>query len=145
MKQYCRYCAFCFQYDENVFHCSDHPQGEQPEFSREQINRENHCKNFALSDLGDAETGKPYSPRKPYRKRREKTEEADQTVMSDFITVDATPSKGHGLYFDKYGTDNLDEIIEKYKEEQRNPPRTADGYVIRDGFLETIITMRERR
>lgn len=31
--------------------------------------------------------------------------------MSDFITVDATPSKGHGLYFDKYGTDNLDEII----------------------------------
>ena len=65
--------------------------------------------------------------------------------MSDFITVDVTPSKGHGLYFDKYGTDNLDEIIEKYKEEQRNPPRTADGYVIRDGFLETIISMRERR
>ena len=66
--------------------------------------------------------------------------------MSDFITIDATPSKGHGLYFDKYGTDNLDEIIEKYKEEQRNnPPRTADGYVIRDEFLETIITMRERK
>lgn len=65
--------------------------------------------------------------------------------MSDFITVDATPSKGHGLYWDKYGTDNLDEIIEKYREEQRNPPRTADGYVIRDGFLETIISMRERR
>ena len=66
--------------------------------------------------------------------------------MSDIITVDVTPSKGHGLYFDKYGTDNLDEIIEKYKEEQRtNPPRDADGYVIRDGFLETIISMRERR
>lgn len=65
--------------------------------------------------------------------------------MSDFVTIDATPSKGHGLYWDKYGTDNLDEIIEKYKEEQRNPPRTADGYVIRDGFLETIISMRERR
>ena len=65
--------------------------------------------------------------------------------MSDFITVDATPSKGHGLYWDKYGTDNLDEIIEKYREEQRNPPRTADGYVIRDGFLETIISMRKRR
>ena len=64
--------------------------------------------------------------------------------MSDFITVDATPSKGHGLYWEKYGTDNLDEIIEKYKEEQRNPPRDADGYVIRDGFLETIISMRER-
>lgn len=64
--------------------------------------------------------------------------------MSEFITVDVTPSKGHGLYFDKYGTDNLDEIIEKYKEEQRNPPLDADGYVIRDGFLETIISMRER-
>ena len=64
--------------------------------------------------------------------------------MSDFVTVDATPSKGHGLYFDKYGTDNLDEIIEKYKEEQRNPPRTADGCVIRDGFLESIISMRAK-
>lgn len=65
--------------------------------------------------------------------------------MSDFVTIDATPSEGHGLYWDKYGTDNLDEIIAKYKEEQRNPPRDADGYVIRDGFLETIISMRERR
>ena len=65
--------------------------------------------------------------------------------MSDFVTVDATPSKGHGLYWDKYGTDNLDEIIEKYKQEQRNPPHDADGCVIRDGFLETIISMRERR
>lgn len=65
--------------------------------------------------------------------------------MSEIVTIDATPSEGHGLYWDKYGTDNLDEIIEKYKEEQRNPPRTADGYVIRDGFLESIITMRERR
>lgn len=65
--------------------------------------------------------------------------------MSEFITVDVTPSKGHGLYFDKYGTDNLDEIIEKYKEEQRNPPRDANGYVIRDGFLEDIITLRQMR
>ena len=81
--------------------------------------------------------------------------------MSDFVTVDATPSEHKGLYWDKYHTNNLDEIIAniytqemkdkldeiiaKYKEEQRNPPRDADGYVIRDGFLETIITMRERR
>ena len=27
----------------------------------------------------------------------------------------------------------------------QNPTRDADGYVIRDGFLETIISMRERR
>ena len=66
--------------------------------------------------------------------------------MRDFVTVDATPSEHKGLYWDKYHTNNLDEIIEKYKEEQRNnPPRDADGYVIRDGFLESIITMRERR
>ena len=64
--------------------------------------------------------------------------------MSDFVTVDATPSEHKGLYWDKYHTNNLDEIIAKYKEEQRNPPRDADGYVIRDGFLESIITMRER-
>ena len=30
--------------------------------SRTQINRENHCPNFALTDLGDVETGKPYRP-----------------------------------------------------------------------------------
>jgi hypothetical protein len=30
--------------------------------SRTQINRENHCPNFALTDLGDVETGKPYKP-----------------------------------------------------------------------------------
>lgn len=66
--------------------------------------------------------------------------------MSEIVTVDATPSEGHGLYWDKYGTDNLDEIIEKYKEEQRNnPPRDADGFVIRDGFLEDIITLRQMR
>ena len=65
--------------------------------------------------------------------------------MSDFVTVDATPSEHKGLYWDKYHTSNLDEIIAKYKEEQRNPPRDADGYVIRDEFLETIISMRERR
>jgi len=30
--------------------------------TRTQINRENHCLNFALTDLGDVETGKPYKP-----------------------------------------------------------------------------------
>jgi hypothetical protein len=63
MKQYCRYCAFCFQADEDEFRCSDHPKGEEPHWTRKQINRENHCPNFALSGLGDAETEKPYRPR----------------------------------------------------------------------------------
>ena len=58
--QYCRYCAFCFEADE--FRCSNHPKGKRLYMSREQINRENHCPNFALSDLGDVETGKQYRP-----------------------------------------------------------------------------------
>ena len=69
MKQYCRYCAFCFQADEDEFRCSDHPKGEQPHWTRKQINRENHCPNFALSDLGDAETEKQYRPRGQYREK----------------------------------------------------------------------------
>lgn len=53
MKQYCRYCAFCFDADE--FRCSNHPEGKELRMSRAQINRENHCPNFALSDLGDGD------------------------------------------------------------------------------------------
>ena len=63
MKQYCRYCAHCFQADEDEFRCSDHPRGEEPHWTRQQINRENRCRNFALSELGDAETGRKYEPR----------------------------------------------------------------------------------
>lgn len=62
MKQYCRYCAHCFESDD--FRCSDHPKGLEPHWNRKQINRENHCPNFALSDLGDVETGKQYNPRR---------------------------------------------------------------------------------
>lgn len=74
MKQYCRYCSFCFDADD--FRCSNHPKGLQPHWTREQINRENHCPNFALSDLGDAETGKPYRPRQreTQRARKEKNQ-----------------------------------------------------------------------
>ena len=62
MNQYCRYCAFCFE-AESGYRCSDHPKGKQPNWSGEQIKRKNHCKNFALSDLGDVITGKQYHPR----------------------------------------------------------------------------------
>lgn len=69
MKQYCRYCAFCFEAGDDEFRCSDHPQGKEPHWTRKQINRENRCTNFALSDLGDAETGKPYRPLKERRRQ----------------------------------------------------------------------------
>ena len=68
MKQYCRYCAHCFEADD--FRCSDHPKGKQPHWNRKQINRENHCPNFVLSDLGDVETGKEYKPREAYKRRK---------------------------------------------------------------------------
>lgn len=40
--------------------------------TRAQINRENHCSNFALTDLGDVETGKPYRPIEFRKKPRQK-------------------------------------------------------------------------
>lgn len=55
MKQYCRYCAFCFEGD--CYYCSalKKPLGD------EQIKRPNKCKEFAL--LNDVITGKEYKPR----------------------------------------------------------------------------------
>lgn len=41
--------------------------------TRAQINRENHCPNFALTDLGDVETGKQYKPIENRKKPRPKT------------------------------------------------------------------------
>lgn len=65
MKQYCRYCAFCFDADD--YRCSNHPKDKQPHWTEEQIKRPNKCPNFALSDLGDVITGKQYKPRpRPY-------------------------------------------------------------------------------
>ena len=62
MKNYHRYCAFCFQAGDDEFRCSNHPKGLEPHWTREQINRPTECPNFALSDLGDAETGRMYRP-----------------------------------------------------------------------------------
>ena len=72
MKQYCRYCAYCFDAGDD-FRCSNHPRGEEPHWSRAQINRENNCPNYVLSDLGDAETGKQYAPRETVKKQGEQT------------------------------------------------------------------------
>ena len=61
MKQYCRYCSFCFASDD--YRCSNHPKGLEPHWTREQINRPNHCPNFALSVCGDVDTGEMYKQR----------------------------------------------------------------------------------
>ena len=63
MAQYCRYCAFCFEADD--FRCSNHPDGKEHHWTRQQINRSNDCPNFQMSDLGDVETGRMYNPHAP--------------------------------------------------------------------------------
>lgn len=56
-KQYCRYCAFCI--DGDALYCTEH----EKVLTSAGIRRANNCPDFALSDLGDVETGKPYTPR----------------------------------------------------------------------------------
>jgi hypothetical protein len=73
MKQYCRYCVFCFEADD--FGCSNHPKGKEPHWSENDIKRENHCKNFVLSDLGDVITGKQYKPREYKPRSKEQWEQ----------------------------------------------------------------------
>ena len=72
MKQYCRYCAFCCYGD--TAYCT----AKNGVLSDSAIRRENHCREFALSDLGDVETGKQYQPRKP------KTDNGSQQIKLEF-------------------------------------------------------------
>lgn len=59
---------YCFDAGDD-FRCSDHPKGLEPHWTREQINRPNRCPHFALSDLGDAETGRTYHPREEHAEK----------------------------------------------------------------------------
>ena len=61
MRQYCRYCAFCFAADD--YRCSNHPKGKEPHWTEEDIKKENHCPNFVLSDQGCVMSGRQYKPR----------------------------------------------------------------------------------
>lgn len=71
MKQYCRYCAFCFEADE--FRCSAMPNGKELYMSEADIKRVNNCKYFSLSDNGDVITGRQYKPRNKPRKAKSPT------------------------------------------------------------------------
>ena len=68
MKQYCRYCAFCFEGD--TFYCSEHDKV----LSESAIKRQNKCKDFAFH-VEDVLTGRQYKP------RREKREDGEQISM----------------------------------------------------------------
>lgn len=63
IKQYCRYCAFCFQADEDEFRCSAEINGQQLYMTERDIKRANKCPEFKLSELGDVITGRQYKPR----------------------------------------------------------------------------------
>lgn len=62
IKQYCRYCAFCCYGD--IPYCTYFDK----ELSDSGIRKQNHCKAFDLSPLGDVESGRQYQPREHRRK-----------------------------------------------------------------------------
>lgn len=68
MRQYCRYCAHCFEGDGYVCDGLKHAR----HLTEEQIKRPNRCKAFDLTD--DVITGREYQPRE-YRPRAPRTEE----------------------------------------------------------------------
>lgn len=83
MKKYCRYCAFCFESDD--FRCSNHPDGKQPHWTEEDIKKENHCKNFILSDLGCVITGRKYKPRDNVKANNDNKEKFHQLNFDEIL------------------------------------------------------------
>ena len=77
MKQYCRYCAFCFWAGD--YRCSNHPKGKEPHWDEEDIKRANNCPNFALTDMGCVINGRQYQPRKA--KAKADTEDFEQMTL----------------------------------------------------------------
>jgi len=69
IKQYCRYCAFCFQADEDEYRCSAEINGQQLHMTQRQISRTTNCKEFKYCALGDVITGRQYKPREKKEKR----------------------------------------------------------------------------
>lgn len=63
MKQYCRYCAHCFEGD--AFFCGEHDEV----LSEAQIKRANQCKDYSYSIFGDVLTGEQYQPRSSANRR----------------------------------------------------------------------------
>lgn len=59
-KKYCRYCSFCILGD--CYYCT--ATGKV----LKRIDKALDCDDFALSELGDVETGRQYQPIKPKEK-----------------------------------------------------------------------------
>lgn len=69
--KYCRYCAFCICGD--AYYCTA--------LDKELYNVKSvvKCSEFALSELGDVDTGRQYDPRKAVPK----TEEGEQLTLDE--------------------------------------------------------------
>ena len=78
MKQYCRYCAFCFE--SSCYYCSalSKPLGD------EQIKRPNKCKEFAM--LNDVITGKEYKPREHKREHNKPKIKIESATLFEEVT-----------------------------------------------------------
>jgi biotin synthase-like enzyme len=57
MKQYCRYCGFCFEVDSG-YYCGAH----EKLMSESQIKRANNCKEYGYTDVVDVISGGQYHP-----------------------------------------------------------------------------------
>jgi len=79
MAQYCRYCAFCINGD--VPYCTDH----EMELSESAIKRVNRCPDFVLSELGDVDSGRRYTPRH-HAPSRAKDRDAEQLDFSSILS-----------------------------------------------------------
>ena len=55
MKQYCRYCSWCV--NGNAYYCGCHDE------LLKRVDKATQCKDFVLSELGDVDTGRQYTPR----------------------------------------------------------------------------------
>lgn len=65
--KYCRYCSFCFFGD--VYYCSDKDK------VLNRIDKPTSCNDFAMSELGDVDTGKQYKPRQ--KRKNEVSQQLD--------------------------------------------------------------------
>ena len=84
--KYCRYCSFCICGD--CYYCTAFDK------VLNRVDRATNCESFALSEMGDVDTGKPYKPREPKVK-----EAATMQQTSLFISMNGFYTDDRPLYF----------------------------------------------
>ena len=80
-KQYCRYCAHCFEGDG--YCCNNPPEGKDGYLSDEAIKRPNQCKNFCQTE--DIITGREYKPRNAVNTEKKSENAENNDVQLTFF------------------------------------------------------------